>query len=203
MSTSTHLRCIQENSLPPSCCFSAVAGAPPPTSTRWRASHRSFGTGGGRAAGRGRGVRGLRPFTSSRADTGGELERRRIVATFPDHRATLRYRCLADRCYLHVAPSRSSPWEAVLVSSADCLRRARRGAPRLGRARRGRRWFVVGNALIGGLVGAEVPLLMTLLQCGWRGRGPPMPDAPLANPNAADHLRVGRRAGSHSCCCRS
>lgn len=52
----------------------------------------------------------------------------------------------------------------------------------------GSTWVLaVGTALIGGLVGAEVPLLMTLLQRG-RTAGPSDAGRTLANLNAADYL---------------
>lgn len=52
----------------------------------------------------------------------------------------------------------------------------------------GSTWVLaVGTALIGGLVGAEVPLLMTLLQSG-RWAGPTDAGRTLANLNAADYL---------------
>lgn len=52
----------------------------------------------------------------------------------------------------------------------------------------GSTWILaVGTALIGGLVGAEVPLLMTLLQRG-RMAGPADAGRTLANLNAADYL---------------
>ncbi|BBX74057.1 polyamine aminopropyltransferase [Mycobacterium shinjukuense] len=47
--------------------------------------------------------------------------------------------------------------------------------------------LAIGTALIGGLVGAEVPLLMTLLQRG-RVAGPADSGRTLANLNAADYL---------------
>src|SRR5581483_8471204 len=47
--------------------------------------------------------------------------------------------------------------------------------------------LAVGTALIGGLVGAEVPLLMTLLQRGRTG-GPIDTGRTLANLTAADYL---------------
>lgn len=52
----------------------------------------------------------------------------------------------------------------------------------------GSTWVLAaGTALIGGLVGAEVPLLMTLLQRG-RSAGPTDSGRTLANLNAADYL---------------
>lgn len=68
----------------------------------------------------------------------------------------------------------------------------------------GSTWVLaVSTALIGGLVGAEVPLLMTLLQRG-RTAGPADAGRTLANLNAADYLGalLGRLVWPF-CCCRS
>ncbi len=67
----------------------------------------------------------------------------------------------------------------------------------------GSTWVLaVSTALIGGLVGAEVPLLMTLLQRG-RTAGPPMPAArwPTSTPPTTS-ARCSAGWCGRSCCCR-
>lgn len=67
----------------------------------------------------------------------------------------------------------------------------------------GSTWVLaLSTALIGGLVGAEVPLLMTLLQRG-RTAGATDSGRTLANLNAADYLgRWSAGWSGHSRCCR-